>query len=244
MRVRLIVQYLGTAYSGWQVQSGYTTIQQKLEEAIESATGEYCETFASGRTDAGVHAWAQVVHFDTNTRIDATKLAYAINRYLPSDISVIRSDKVSDDFNARFDVKQKTYEYYFYCSIVDLPLLATTFAKVRTEFDYERACKNIQCFVGTHDFVGFCSARTQSSSTVRTIFDIQLLDLGDRKYCLRVTGNGFLYNMVRIIAGTIIEIGCGKIDADKLPDIIASGDRNLAGRTAPPNGLVLKEVVY
>ena len=240
----MIVQYLGTNYSGWQVQPNQDTIQGRIEDAIKNVTNEDVEVYSSGRTDAGVHAKAQVAHFDTDTRIKAEKLAYAINAHLPSDIRVLDTQAVDDDWHARFDVKQKTYHYYFYASEVDLPILSSTFARVRTDFDYHRAVSNIGEFLGEHDFVGFCSANTQASSTVRTIFDISLDDLGESKYRLSVTGNGFLYNMVRIIAGTIIEIGCGKIDGSKLKEIIASKDRNRAGRTASACGLQLFEVKY
>ena len=244
MRIKMIIQYLGTNYSGWQVQPNQDTIQGKIEYAIQQATNENVEVFSSGRTDAGVHANAQVAHFDINTRIQPKKLAYAINAHLPSDIRVLSTEQVDDDWHARFDVQQKTYHYYFYASEVDLPLLSATFARVRTEFDYNKAKANIKDFVGEHDFVGFCSANTQASSTLRRIFDIDLDDLGENKYRLRVTGNGFLYNMVRIIAGTIIEIGCGKIDGSRLLEIIASKDRNKAGRTASACGLQLFEVKY
>ena len=244
MRVLLTIQYLGTNYHGWQKQAQKNTIQEVLENAIFKALGEHCETFASGRTDAGVHAEAQTCHFDTTTKIKPEKIAYAINRFLPDDIQILSSKEVPNDFNARFDVKKKTYEYNFYASNQSLPLLSTTFAKIRTEFSYkiaEKACKH---FLGEHDFVGFSSSGRQTKTTVRTIFDIKLLDLGENKYKLSITGNGFLYNMVRIIAGTIIEVGYGRINANDLPQIIASKDRSKAGKTAEAKGLVLKKVEY
>lgn len=240
----MIIQYLGTNYSGWQVQPNQDTIQGQIEYAIKQVTNEDVEVHSSGRTDAGVHANAQVAHFDTDTRILPKKLAYAINAHLPNDIRILSTQQVADDWHARFDVKQKTYHYYFYASEVDLPLLSTTYARVRTDFDYEIAKANITEFVGVHDFAGFCSANTQASSTIREIYDIRLDDLGEGRYRLSVTGNGFLYNMVRIIAGTIIEIGCGKIDGTELKEIIDSKDRDRAGRTASACGLQLFEVKY
>lgn len=244
MRILLTIQYLGTRFHGWQKQPKKDTVQQALEDAIKKALGEDCQTFASGRTDAGVHAWGQCVHFDTNTKIKAENLAYAINRYLPTDISVLKSEKVSPEFNARFDVVKKTYQYSFYASDISLPLLDQQFARIRTDFDYKKAEKACKYFLGEHDFEGFCSTGKQTKTTIRTIYNIELLNIGDNKYRLVVSGNGFLYNMVRIIAGTIIEVGYGKINPDKLPDIINSKNRSRAGKTAPACGLALKSVEY
>ncbi len=244
MRVLLTIQYLGTRFHGWQKQPGKVTIQQTLEDAIFKALGEECQTFASGRTDAGVHAWGQCVHFDTSTKIKAESLAYAINRFLPTDISILKSQEVSPEFNARFDVVKKCYEYSFYASNISLPLLDAQFARVRPDFDYTKATKAVKHFLGEHDFEGFCSAGKQTKTTVRTIYNIELQDLGDNKYKLVVCGNGFLYNMVRIIAGTIIEVGYGRIDPNKIPEIINSKNRSRAGKTAQACGLALKKVEY
>jgi len=244
MRVLLTIQYYGANYHGWQIQPNKQTVQQTLEDAIFKALGERCETFASGRTDAGVSAWGQCAHFDTNTKIKPSKIAYAINQYLPDDISITKSEQVADDFNARFDVVKKCYEYSFYASTVNNPLLDMTFARIRTDFDYDKASKACKYFLGEHDFVGFSSSGRQTKTTVRTIYDIHLDDLGENKYKLTVVGNGFLYNMVRIIAGTLIEVGYGKIPVAKIKDIIASKDRPQAGRTAEARGLALKYVLY
>jgi len=306
-RIKMIVQYLGTNYAGWQVQPNHITVQGEIQKAIEQGLGEQVEIFGSGRTDAGVHAFGQVAHFDTNSRINPSKLYNVINRFLPKDIRVLSTEQVSDTFHARFNVKQKTYEYHFYCSEVNLPLLDATHARIRFPFDFNRALQACQAFVGTHDFKGFCGANTKVKDTIRTIYSISLsasvdnaeslcdfepeenkisqngtldtkqigikgVEVSDSNsndifntkkvvlnvidennssnqcmkgaYCLSVTGNGFLYNMVRIIAGTIIEVGCGQKNAEDMKDIIASGERNRAGRTAQPCGLVLKEVNY
>ena len=244
MRVLLVVQYYGANYHGWQIQPNKLTVQQTLEEAIEKALDEKCETFASGRTDAGVSAWGQCVHFDTNTRINPAKIAYAVNRFLPSDISIISSKQVGPDFNARFDVVKKCYEYSFYASETPKPLLDMMYTQVRTDFDISKAQKACKYFLGEHDFVGFSSAGRQTKTTVRTIYDIHIDDLGEGKYKLVVVGNGFLYNMVRIIAGTLIEVGYGKILPNDVPNIIKSKDRSCAGRTAEARGLALKFVEY
>lgn len=244
MRILLVVQYYGANYHGWQIQPNKVTIQQVLEEAIEKALNEKCETFASGRTDAGVSAWGQCVHFDTNTRISPSKIAYAVNRFLPSDISIISSRQVDNNFNARFGVVKKCYEYSFYASEVNKPLLDMMYARVRTDFDVSKAQKACKYFLGEHDFVGFCSAGRQTKTTIRTIYDMHIDDLSENKYKLVVVGNGFLYNMVRIIAGTLIDVGYGKIAPDEIKNIIKSKDRARAGRTAEARGLALKFVEY
>ena len=167
-----------------------------------------------------------------------------INSCLPSDIRVLSSREVEEHFHARFDVKEKTYEYHFYVSPMPLPYYNVTSAWVSPPFDYERAKSMLGAFLGTHDFVGFASSKTEVSSTVRTINKISLTKKATNHYCLSVTGDGFLYNMVRIIAGTVIEIGQGKIAPETLPSIIESRDRKRAGRTASANGLTLKSVKY
>jgi len=243
-RIKMIIQYLGTNYAGWQVQPNRTTIQGEIQKAIEQGLGEKVEIFGSGRTDAGVHAFGQVAHFDTNTRINSNNLYSVINRFLPKDIKILSTEQVDNDFHARFDVKQKTYEYHFYCSTVNLPLLDITHARVRFPFDFNEALIACKAFIGTHDFKGFCGANSKVKDTVRTIYSIWLSVGVDNTYCLSVTGNGFLYNMVRIIAGTIIEVGCGQIKVEDMESIIASGQRDKAGKTAQPCGLILKEVNY
>ncbi|MBQ8762081.1 MAG: tRNA pseudouridine(38-40) synthase TruA [Clostridia bacterium] len=243
-RIKMIVQYKGTNYSGWQKQKNSNSIQEEIEKAIFLALYETVEVVGSGRTDAGVHAVAQVCHFDTNTKIAPNKLFAVINKFLPNDIKILQSEQVDDEFNARFSAKQKTYEYHFYSSELELPLLKDYCAKVRTDFDFELALKACSYFVGEYDFKAFCSAGAQVKSTVRTIYNISLAYLPNGTYCLSVTGNGFLYNMVRIIAGTIIEVGCGKINPDKIPEIILSKNRENAGKTAPACGLFLKNVDY
>ncbi len=242
-RIKLIIQYLGTNYCGWQIQPNLKTVQGEVQQAIKNALSEDVEVFASGRTDAGVHAFGQVAHFDTTTKICPNRIYAVINRFLPSDIRVLKSFEVSDTFHARFDVKQKTYEYKFYCSQVDFPLLRETCAKVRYPFNFDKAVLACKHFLGTHDFKSFCSSGNKKEDTTRTIFDI-LLSKKDNIFCLSVTGNGFLYNMVRIIAGTIIDVGCGQIEESQIPKIIEAKDRKLAGKTAPSCGLTLKSVEY
>ena len=243
-RILLIIQYDGTNYSGWQIQNNATTIQGELNQAIFKALGEKVETVGSSRTDAGVHAKALPVHFDTNTKILAQNIYKAINTYLPDDIKVLSSQEVSSEFHARFNTKQKTYEYGFYVSEILLPLIDRFYSQVKGNFDFQKAKASCKYFLGTHDFAGFCSSGNSSVTTIRTITNIELTKEQDNKFKLSITGDGFLYNMVRIIAGTLIDVGCGKIDVFDIPMIVKSLNRKLAGKTAPARGLVLKEVKY
>lgn len=243
-RIFILIQFLGTNYCGWQYQKGLKTIEGELERAVYETTGEEVVVHSSGRTDAGVHALTMPAHFDTNTRILPENIYKALNAHLPDDIRVLSSREVDSDFHARFNVKRKTYEYHFYVSNSPLPYFSATASQVPEPFDFDKAKEALPAFLGTHDFKGFASAKTEVLSTVRTIFDITLAEEAPNHYCLSVTGDGFLYNMVRIIAGTVIAVGQGKIMASEMEKIVASGDRNLAGKTAQAVGLVLKKVEY
>ncbi len=242
-RILLIIQFLGTNYSGWQSQPNAHTVQDELQQAIFLALGERVEVQGSSRTDAGVHALAMPVHFDTNTRIQPNNIFKAINAYLPDDIKVISSGLVADDFNARFDVKYKTYDYNFYFSYHRLPYIDMTSTRVSGDFGYDLAKSACRVFKGKHDFASFCSANNQTKTTVRTIkkIDLTRTEFG---YRLSITGDGFLYNMVRIIAGTIIDVGQHRLAVADLPRILEAKQRSLAGKTAEARGLVLREVVY
>ncbi len=242
-RIKLIIQFLGKNYSGWQIQPNVRTIQGEITRAIAEVTGENVEVVGCSRTDAGVSAIGFVAHFDTESRINPDSFGKAINTKLPEDIRVLDSCEVGIDFHARFSVVSKTYEYNFYVSPIRFPFIDMTATRINAPFDFERAKEAVGAFLGKHDFAAFCSAGNSSSTTVRTIMDIDLVET-ECGYRLIVTGDGFLYNMVRIIAGTIIEVGQGKIPASEVPDIIASCDRNRAGATAEPRGLVLKSVQY
>lgn len=242
-RIKLTIQFLGQNYSGWQIQPNVKTVQGELTRAIYEITGEQVEVFGCSRTDAGVSAIGLVAHFDTESRIEPQSFFKAINTKLPDDIRVLDSCEVDKNFHARFSVKSKTYEYNFYVSPVRLPYIDMTATRINGAFDFDTAKRSISAFLGCHDFSAFCSAGNSSSTTVRTIFAIDLIQT-EWGYRLIVQGDGFLYNMVRIIAGTIIKVGQGKIPADNIPQIISSCDRNQAGETAEPRGLVLKKVEY
>ncbi len=242
-RILFKVQFVGKNYCGWQVQPEVKTVQGEIERAIFETTGEKVEVFGCSRTDAGVSALGLMAHFDTGTKINPDTIYKAINAHLPEDIKVLESCEVSSDFHARFNVKNKTYEYHFYESSLPLPYFDTLATRINEGFNLGVASEACKVFLGTHDFAGFCNAKNSSSTTVRTIFDINLAREG-RGYVLSITGDGFLYNMVRIIAGTLIEVGQGKILASDLPEILNSLDRERAGDTAPSRGLVLAEVRY
>ncbi|MCL2540168.1 MAG: tRNA pseudouridine(38-40) synthase TruA [Firmicutes bacterium] len=257
MRIKLIIQYLGTNYSGWQTQAGQDSVQAQLERAVLAVTGKHSCVEGSGRTDAGVHAAALAAHFDADSRIPPENFCLALNAHLPSDIRVLDSCQVDENFHARFSAKRKTYIYNFYVSQISLPLLSSTYAHIKPPFDFTLAQQACKAFVGTHDFKAFMSTGSNKKDTVRTIFDCSLNKNSppwrggtecrgglNGVYTLRITGNGFLYNMVRIIAGTVFEVGAGKIPPEKVADIIAAGNRKQAGQTAPACGLTLESVEY
>lgn len=243
-RIKLTISYVGTNYNGWQKQKNGKGIQTILEEAIKNVTGEETELFGASRTDAGVHALGQVAHFETNSKIGADKFYYAINEFLPDNIKVLSSCAVDENFHARFSVKHKTYLYKFYASEVIMPLNEFDAVKVSSKFDEKLAQKALKYFKGTHNFKAFCSSGTNLKSTTRTIFDINLKKDEKGVYNLFITGDGFLYNMVRIIAGTIVEVGLGIKKPKEIKTIIESENRNLAGRTMPAKGLTLFKIEY
>ena len=242
-RLKLIVAYDGTNYCGWQVQPGVATIEGELNKALSRLTGEDIQVIGASRTDAGVHAFGNVAVFDSNTPIPGDKMMFALNPHLPEDIRVVDSCEVATDFHPRYCDTRKTYEYHIYQSPYKNPKerLYSTF--VYSPLDLEKMNEGAKAFVGTHDFAAFCAAGSSVSTTVRTIFDCHVEQEGPHIRIL-VTGDGFLYNMVRILAGTLIAVGQGKIPAEKVAEIIAGKDRRQAGQTAEPQGLTLREIYY
>ena len=245
MRIKLTIEYLGTNYSGWQNQRDANSVQAELERALAEATGEKASIEASGRTDKGVHALMQVAHFDSESNIPAENFYKVLNQKLPHDIRVTSSEEVSAEFHARFNAKRKTYCYNFYVSELARPLLSATYAHIKPEFNFKQAQLCTSAYVGEHDFKAFMSTGSNKEVTVRTIYSCTLTHNKElNTYSLRVCGNGFLYNMVRIIAGTVIAVGAGKIKAEDVTQIIKDGKREGAGETAPANGLMLEAVEY
>ena len=242
-RIHLIVEYDGTAYAGWQRQANAMTVQEKLERAIRKLTGEEICVSGASRTDAGVHALGQSAHFDTESRIPADKFSFALNTMLPPDIRVTRSEEVPLEFHARFSTKGKRYRYLFHAAPHAGALTRNTHAHVIYPLDVERMQAEAQDLVGTHDFAAFAASGSVVKDTVRTIYRAEVTREGS-EICLIVEGSGFLYNMVRIIAGTLIGVGSGKLEPGAFRRAIASGDRLDLGITAPAHGLTLMEVFY
>lgn len=243
MRVRLIVAYDGTNYHGWQIQKNAITVEEILQQALCDLLQEPIELVGASRTDAGVHARGNVAVFDTHTRIPAEKIAIAVNQRLPEDIRVMQSEEVEEQFHPRYAESEKTYEYHISNVPIQLPTRRLYSYFVYLPLDVEKMQEAAKLFVGEHDFAGFCSAKSQVQTTVRTIYDCQVEKEGD-EICIRVRGNGFLYNMVRIIAGTLVEVGLGRRERSTVSRAIEKADRSLAGPTAPPEGLTLIKIEY
>ena len=241
--IKLIIEYDGTNYYGWQKQNDKVTIQGTLEEAVRNLTKEENEVIGCSRTDSGVHARGFVASFKTESTVPPHKFREAINYRLPDDIVVLSSEEVSEDFHPRYLAKGKTYEYTIYNNLVPTALNRTFSYHYKYPLDIEAMKDACQFFKGTHDFKAFRSEGSSVKTTVRTIYDLNIKIEGDF-IKISVSGDGFLYNMVRIIVGTLINVGRGKTDATSILEIINKKDRSLAGDCVPPYGLFLKEVYY
>lgn len=242
-RILLVIEYDGTNYCGWQKQPNVKTVQGEIEDAIFRAIGEKVEIFGSGRTDAGVHGLHQTAHFDLQAPVPISKIADILNNVLPADIVIKSAEEVEQDFHARFSIRKKCYLYKIYNSEIKNAFLANRTAWVKKNIDIDLMIKASKLLIGEHDFQGFCSANTCTTSFVRTIFDINVARDGDFVY-IEVCGNGFLYNMVRIIAGTLVDYALGKIKLQDIKLALKNGDRAHAGQTMPACGLYLKDTIY
>jgi tRNA pseudouridine38-40 synthase len=245
-RIKLTVAYDGTNYSGWQIQPNAVTVEQVLDKAIQSITGEKIHVIGASRTDAGVHAFGNVAVFDTESSIPGDRWAYALNGCLPEDVVVQESRQVKGDFHPRHCNTIKTYEYRILNTTFALPQMRNYTWHVPKKLNVEAMQETATILVGTHDFKSFCCVRTQAENTVRTIFSLEVLaDSKDAEIIIiRVRGNGFLYNMVRIIAGTLVQAGIGKIGMQDVEEMLKKQNRCAAGQTAPPQGLSLMDVEY
>lgn len=244
-RILLVVAYDGTAYSGWQIQPEAETIEGVLNRELSRFLGENINVIGASRTDAGVHAMGSVCVFDTESRIPAEKFSYALNTSLPEDIRIRKSIEVRSDFHPRKVPCKKRYEYRIWNDEFANPQKRLYYHHVYTKLDVEAMNEAAKAFVGEHDFSGFCSCHTQATTFVRTIYEASVFRKEDnREIIISVTGNGFLYNMVRIIAGTLIEVGQGRIRPEDMANIIDMCDRSYAGNTAPANGLCLMEYEF
>ena len=237
-RILIVVAYDGTNYCGWQIQKNGETVEGVLSREIGRFLGEDTSLIGASRTDAGVHALGNVAVFDTESRIPADKFAFALNKSLPSDIRIQASMEVPSDFHPRHTSCIKTYEYRILNRNIEDPgkRLNSYFYRGRLDADLMR--RAYPYLIGEHDFRSFCSTHTSAETTVRTVYSISLLKEGDILR-LRITGNGFLYNMVRIIAGTLIQAGAGMIKPEDMVSILRARDRSAAGPTAPARGLTL-----
>ena len=244
MRYVLVLSYDGTAYCGWQRQKNGLSVQEVVETAIRSLTGADVTVTGSGRTDAGVHALAQVAHFDGDFSIPPEKFYLALNPYLPPDVKAIASFAAPPSFHARYSAKKKTYRYSFYYSAVVLPVKDRYAQPVAEEnIDLDKLRNASEVFLGEHDFAAFRSVGSSVKDTVRTIYAIRVEDTEGGFY-IEVTGNGFLYNMVRVMVGSLLAVANGDLTAEEIAAALSSGQRDKRFKTLPAKGLLLVGVQY
>lgn len=229
---------------GWQKQPTKLNIQGTIEQAIKIVTGEEVDLMASGRTDAGVHAFGQVANFKTNSNIPIDKIAIALNSNLKKSIRIISAEEVDDRFHSRLTCKKKTYRYVINNSEILSAIYRNLETHIPQKLNVGKMREAAKYFEGEHDFKAFKTSGTSSKSSIRTIYKAEVIEVSNNRIYIELTGNGFLYNMVRIIAGTLVDVGIGKIEPGEIIKIIRSRDRSLAGKTLPPNGLYLVNVEY
>lgn len=242
-KYRVVIQYVGTRYRGWQVQSNGPTVQESIQSAIRQITGQRVSVVGSGRTDSGVHALGQVAHFRVATRLGPPEFLRALNAILPRDIRVLRLHTAPPHFHAQRDAFRKRYDYRIFDGNVLSPFLHHRVLHVRHRLDSDAMARAAEDLVGRRDFSGFAASGTLVHSKVRTVFESRILRRG-HYVTYRIVGDGFLQHMVRNIVGTLLEIGSGRRDVRDIPRILARGDRRLAGPTAPAQGLYLVRVWY
>ncbi len=243
MNIKAMLAFDGTAYHGWQIQNNAVTVQELVTKAIKKTTGEAVTVTGCSRTDAGVHALNYCISFESDTKIPLEKLPAALNARLPRDIRIYSCESAASDFHARFSAKSKTYIYKTVYSKVENPFLFNYAYHFSYPLDFDNIRRAAQYFIGTHDFSAFMATGGSQKTTVRTVNSLEVR--ADDGVCeFEINANAYLYNMVRIISGTLLYTGCGRIDFRDIPDIIKSGDRRRAGITAPACGLYLKEIFY
>lgn len=241
--IKLTIEYDGKEFNGWQKQPNKLNIQGNIEKVISEITKEEIELIGSGRTDAGVHAIGQVANFKTNSNIPIEKFAIAINSRLKKSIIIKKAEEVPERFHSRYNCKKKTYRYIINNSDMGSAIYRNLEYNIKMPLNLENMKKASKYFEGEHDFSAFKASGTSSKSSVRTIYSADVKKENER-IIIELTGNGFLYNMVRIISGTLVEVGLGKIRPEEIEDIIDSKNRQMAGKTLPPYGLYLVEVNY
>jgi tRNA pseudouridine38-40 synthase len=243
--MKCTISYDGHLFYGYQVQPGQRTVQDELEKALQTLhkAKERIPVVSSGRTDSGVHAVGQTIHFDSPLSIPEAKWPYALNALLPDDISVRKAEAVNDQFHARFSAKRKEYRYMIYRGRHPDVFKRYYAYHVPYDLDMEKVKEASRYLVGTHDFTSFCATKTEVKDKVRTVHELEWSDTGDGLQ-MRIVGSGFLYNMVRIIAGTLLDVGTGKFSPGDIEKMILAKNRDAAGRTAPAHGLYLWRVIY
>ena len=241
--IKITIEYDGKDFSGWQKQPNKLNIQGEIERAIEEITGEEVDLIASGRTDAGVHALAQVANFKIEKDIPIEKIPYSLNSKLKKSIRVKSAEEVDEKFHSRYTCKRKTYRYVINNSVQGTAIYRNLQYHFPEKLDEEKMNKGIKYLIGEHDFKSFKASGTSSKSSVRTIYDAKVTREGDI-VTIELTGNGFLYNMVRIISGTLVDVGIEKTKPEEVKEILEAKDRLKAGKTLPPTGLYLVDVKY
>ncbi|MDF2821842.1 MAG: tRNA pseudouridine(38-40) synthase TruA [Clostridiales bacterium] len=242
-KIKLIIAYDGTNYSGWQRQNNAITVEEVVTKAVKSVFQKEIEVVGASRTDAGVHAYGQVATISIESELSTEKIIGAINAYMPEDIRIHEIEEVPEDFHPRFAAKMKTYEYTIVNNTYLMPQKRLYAHFMRRKLDVVLMQAGANHLIGEHDFKSFCSIKTSSNSTVRTIYDINVKKVDDT-IIIQVTGNAFLYNMIRIIAGTLIEVGYGRLVPDDVKFILEQCDRQKARKTAPAKGLTLMKIEY
>ena len=242
--IKLVIEYDGKEYNGWQKQPDKLNIQGTIENAIERITGEQVDLMASGRTDRGVHALGQVANFKTNSNIPIEKFAIAINSNLKKSILIKSAEEVDERFHSRLTCKKKTYRYVINNSQFGTAIYRNLETHIPIKLNAEKMKEAIKFFEGEHDFKAFKASGTSSKSSVRTIYKAAIKEMPNERIWIELTGNGFLYNMVRIIAGTLVDVGLEKIEPEEIKNILESRNRENAGKTLPPQGLYLVNVEY
>lgn len=242
-RVKLIVAYDGTNYCGWQIQINGITVEEVLNKTISELVGEPIAVIGASRTDSGVHAMGNVAVFDTESRIPAEKMSFALNQRLPEDIRIQESCEVPLGWHPRYCDTRKTYEYRILNRRFAIPTERLYSHFFYYPLDVEKMQQAADYLVGEHDFKSFCSTRTQVENTVRTIYFLRVIKEGDM-IRIQINGNGFLYNMVRIIVGTLLKVGTGMYPPEHVKEILEAKDRRLAGPKAEARGLTLMEIEY
>ena len=242
-RVRLIISYDGTNYCGWQIQINGITVEEVINRELSSLLGEKISVIGASRTDSGVHAVGNVAVFDTETKIPAEKISFALNQRLPDDIRIQKSEEVSEDFHPRYCDSTKTYEYKILNRKFPDPLNRLYTHFVYMPLDVQKMKEAAEYIVGEHDFASFCSSGSQVKTTIRTVYNLDITK-DDDIIKIKISGNGFLYNMVRIIVGTLLKVGLGIYPPEHVKEIIEAKDRYAAGPKAPAKGLTLVGIKY